>query len=98
METMQRVLSADVSKLDFLYNRISMPRTCMAAWLHVPEFVEELISLDSEGVLITDTIVLEVCDKLMVDKFQDKRNREGFYFKALKQGINHVRRALNEEA
>ena len=93
--------SADVStdnhRLDFLYSRISMPRVCLAAWAHVPEFAEEIIALDSSGTFITDAVVLEVCDKLMAEKFQNKEIRKDFYFGALKRGINHLRRTLSEE-
>lgn len=97
----EKVLNTDVSKntsrLDFLYKRISMPRICLAAWLHVPEFVEEITALDSSGIFITDAVVLEVCDKLMAGKFQNKEIRKDFYFGALKRGINHLKRALDGE-
>ena len=74
-----------------------MPRVCMAAWLHVPEFVEEILALDSKGTFITDAIVLEVCSKLMAGKFQNKEIRKDFYFGALKRGINHLKRTVSEE-
>lgn len=90
-------MNASDSRLNFLYNRISMPRVCVAAWLHVPEFVEEIIALDADGTFITDAVVLEVCDKLMAGKFQNKEIRKDFYFGALKRGVNHLRRSLGGE-
>ena len=90
-------VNANASRLDFLYNRISMPRICMAAWIHVPEFAEELIALDSNGTFITDVIVLEVCEKLMAGKFQNKEIRKDYYFGALKRGVNHLKNAITGE-
>lgn len=87
--------SVDEGQLDFLYNRISMPRVCMAAWLRVPEFVEKIRSLETGGVNITDAVVLEVARPILSVKIADKRDNRDLRLQTLKRGIRRLQDSLD---
>lgn len=93
----ERVLNTDSSQLDFLYNRISMPRVCMAAWLRVPEFFEKIRDLDSNGIKITDAIVLEVAQPILSEKILDRKNNRDLRLPTLKRGLKHLQNNLGTE-
>ncbi len=83
-------LNTEINHLDFLYNRISMPRVCIAAWLRVPEFVERIRSLDSEGVVITDAVFLKVAEPILNEKLLNKKLNRDLRLPTLKRGLNHL--------
>ncbi len=93
----EKVLNEKVKRLDFLYNRISMPRICVAAWLHVPEFVETISSLDSKGVVITDEVFLNVAEPILGEKLLDRKGNSELRLSTLKRGLNHLRKNNPEE-
>ena len=85
------------NNLDFLYNRISMPRVCMAAWLRVPEFVEKIEKLDSDGIKITDAVVLEVARPILSEKMLGRKDNQDLRLPTLKRGLKHLQNNLNTE-
>lgn len=89
-------LNKGTSKLDFLYNRISMPRVCMAAWLRVPELVEKITALDSEGISITDEVFLKTAEPILYDKQLNRRENQELRIPTLKRGLNHIRKNISD--
>lgn len=94
----EKNLNTDVSRLDFLYNRISMPRVCMAAWLRVPELVKMISSLDSEGVVITDAVFLKVAEPILSEKLLNRKDNRDLRLPTLKRGLNHLHKGNLEES
>ena len=88
-----KVLNTDTSRMNFMYNRISMPRACLASWLHLPEFIDAINSLLDRRIRITNKEVFDICEKIMNEKEFDDEARMKYYYSRLKRGLNHLRRA-----
>lgn len=96
MENSPKLLNTDVSRLGFLYKKISMSNGCLMSWMKVPEFVDKMNSLLDTQQEIGNAEVLEVCNELMSTKFQSEKARKEFYFQSLRRGVNHLRKVLEE--
>lgn len=84
--------------LEFLYKRISMPKGCMTAWLHVPEFVQQIRRMNAEGIKITNEVVLEVAEPILAEKMQHQEENQMYRLQGLRRGLNRLREATEEEA
>lgn len=92
-----KVLNTDTSRMDFMYRAIAMPRICVAAWLHVPEFIDAINSRLDKKMRISNYDVFLICTEILnSDKFSDKDNsktqRKEYRYSCLKRGLNHLRR------
>lgn len=91
-------LNTDVSRLDFLFKKISMPRNNMVTWLFVPEFVDAINSLVDKKIEVTDDNVLKICEEILSDsRFGNKEYRLQYHLRSLRKGYNRLRRAVEED-
>lgn len=96
MGNSSKLLNTDVSRLGFLYKKISMSNGCLMSWMKVPEFADKMNALLDAQCEIGDAEVLEVCTELMNSKFQGAEARKEFYFQSLRRGVNHLRKVLEQ--
>lgn len=93
----EKVFNTDVSRFGFLFKKITMPTNCMREWFRVPEFADEINTLLDSGDTIDNQRVFEICDAIISEKSKDRQANKEFHFQTLRRGMNHVRRALDEE-
>ena len=73
-----------------------MPKTCMSFWLEVPEFTTAMLEVRDSGRPIDDRLVYDIMVDIYNKGLEDKEGNRarGYNFKKMRQGINHLKRAL----
>ena len=97
METEGKVLNTDVSRLSFLYNKISIPKMAMLYWLKVPAFVSAMNDLVDRGKDINDKTVYGIMLPIYEDVLRFKGTDAGkvFNYAKLRQGVKHLKEAIS---
>ena len=88
----------DTMHLSFLYKRLSMNRAQLGTWLFCDDFVDAMNNLISSGVFITDEVVLPVIEEIYAKMQQLDNPPEYFWFRAARQSINRLRRAIESKS
>lgn len=88
----EKVLNTDVSKLNFLYNKISIPKMAMVYWLQVPEFVSAITAKVSNGETIDDRVVYDIMIPIYESALKAKGTEaeRGYNYAKLRQGIKRL--------
>lgn len=90
--------SVDANRLNFLYNKISVPKMAMVYWLQVPEFASAI----SAKVLNGDTVDDKVVYDIMVPIYESALKVRGtdvakcYNYAKLRQGIKRLGEALGQ--
>ena len=89
----------DIARLDFLYNKISMPKVCINAWLLVPEFVDAVSSLIDMRIEVTDENIFKICNDILGKAETSNGNAEMHKklnnISFLQRGVTSLKRALD---
>lgn len=96
METDGKVLNTDVSRLNFMYKKISIPKMAMAYWMQVPEFVSAMNDLVDRREDISDKAVYDVMLPIYEDVLRFKGTDAGkaFNYAQLRRGVKRLEEAL----
>lgn len=92
-----KVLNTDTSRLNFMYNRIFMPRASLAMWFHIPYFVDAINTLLDSGVTVTNRNVLEICERVLADTRLNDNEFRLRYSRSLRQSFNRLKRFVESE-
>lgn len=93
-----KVLNTDTSRLNFMYNQILMSRVYLAAWLHVPEFIDAMNSLLNKGITVTNDIVLDTCEGILSDDgVNNKEFRIHYRYRDLRRGVKQLKQYIEAE-
>lgn len=95
METEGKVLNTDVSRLNFMYKKISIPKMAMVYWMQVPEFVSAVNDLVDRRQDVNDKAVYEVMLPIYEDVLRLKGTDAGkvFNYAQLRRGIKRLEEA-----
>lgn len=83
--------------LNFMVNKISVPRMVMTYWLSLPEFVEVINKCISERKEIDDELVYEVVKGIYFPKALMRENDNSdklFNYKTARRGLNELSEKL----
>lgn len=88
-------------KLGFLYKKSSMKPIAMSYWMTVPEFLEDVMTLYERREVIDDAALLTIVARIYSEKKEESlgfEKRIDFNFRAARQGINNLKKALENES
>lgn len=85
------------NKLNFMFNKISVPKMSMVYWLKVPEFVDAILEMYEGQKVIDDATVHEVMvrvyDQTIAYKGTDRA--KDYNYAKMRQGIKHLSEVLH---
>lgn len=89
------------SKFGFMYRACSCYVDSMRYWLSIPEFRNEIEALLSQGVQITDDLILPIMQNIYEKKILERRElrkngiQSDFQAGVAKSGIRDLKKAVN---
>lgn len=86
-------------QLQFMYNKISVPKMALSYWMTIPEFVEEMLRMLSNSETIDNKSVYLVMDGLYRDMERYRKTPKGQHinYRLARSAVNALKRELSIE-